>query len=148
MKTFFTNKDLANGIEQFLHFYSLMVVKIRSETVSESATSVLKQHIHGNRALGHESSYKEVMIHWNAPPLHLADPFIKSSFNNYFFQLKDKHWIFFKKTTISSIQISFTWFSCFEPLEKRTSRKNSYVVLTVTNITKCSCVFLLLFCVK
>ena len=51
MKTFFMNKNLANGIEQFLHFYSLMVVKIRSEAVCESAASILKQHIHGNRAL-------------------------------------------------------------------------------------------------
>ncbi len=97
MKTFFTNKDLANGIEQFLHFYCLMVVKIRSEAVCESAASILKQHIHGNRALDHESLDKEVMLHWNAPPLHLADPFIKSCLNNYFFQLKNKHWIFFKK---------------------------------------------------
>ena len=98
MKTFLTNKDLANGIEQFLHIYSLMVVKIRSEAVCESAASILKQHIHGNRALEHESLDKEAMIHWNAPSLHLADPFIKSSLNNYFFQLKDKQWDFFRKT--------------------------------------------------
>ena len=98
MKTFFTNRDMANGIEQFLHFYSLTVVEIRSEAVCESAASILKQHIHGNRALDHESLDKEVMLHWNAPPLHLADPFIKSCLNNYFFQLKEKHRIFFRKT--------------------------------------------------
>ena len=139
MKTFFTNKDLANGIEQFLHFYSLMVVKIRSEAVCESAALILKQHIHGNRVLDHESLDKEVTLHWNVPPLHQV-----------LSQLKDKHWIFFKKNrTTSSIQISFTWFSCFEPLEKRTSRKNSYVVRTVTKRTKCCHVFfLLMFCVK
>jgi hypothetical protein len=57
-----------------------------------------KQHIHGNRALALESLDEEVMLHWNAPPLHLADPFIKSSLNTYFYQLKDKNWIFFKKT--------------------------------------------------
>jgi hypothetical protein len=149
MKTFFMNKNLANGIEQFLHFYSLMVVKIRSEAVCESVASILKQHIRGNRALDHESLDKEVMLHWNASPLHLADPFIKSCLNNYFSQLKDKHWIFLKKNrTASSIQISFTWFSCFEPLEKRTSRKNSYVVRTVTSRTKCCHVSLLRFCVK
>ena len=98
MKTFFTNKDLANGIEEFLHFYSLIVVKIESEAVCESAASILKQHIHGNRALNHESLDEEVMLHWNSSSIHLADPFIKSCLNNYFFQLKDKHWIFFKKT--------------------------------------------------
>ena len=57
-----------------------------------------KDKIHSNRALDHESLDEEVMLHWNAPPLHLAEPFIKSSLDNYFFQLKDKHWIFFKKT--------------------------------------------------
>ena len=98
MKSFFTNKDLANDIEQFLHFYSLMVIKIRSEAVCESAASILKQHIHGNRVLDHESLDEEVMLHWNAPPLHLAGPFIKSSLDNYFIQLKDKNWTFFKKT--------------------------------------------------
>ncbi|CAF1394728.1 unnamed protein product [Adineta ricciae] len=94
MKSFLTNRDLASGIEQFLHLYSLMVVKIRNE----SAASILKQHIHSNRVLDHESLDEEVMLHWNAPPLHLADPFIKSSLDNYFYQLKDKIWVFFKKT--------------------------------------------------
>ncbi len=73
-----------------------MVVKIRSEAVCKSAASILKQHIHCNRALDHESLDKELMLHWNSPPLHLSDPFIKSCLNNYFFQLKDKYWIFFK----------------------------------------------------
>lgn len=75
------------------------------------------------------------MLHWNSPPLYLADPLIKSCLNNYFFQLKDKHWIFFKKNrTASSIQISFTWFRCFEPFEKRTSRKNSSGVRTEQSV--------------
>jgi hypothetical protein len=81
-----------------------LVLVIRSEAVCESAASILKQHIHGNRALDHESLDEEVMLHWNAPPLHLADSFIESSSKNYFFRLKDKHWIFFKKSrTVSSI---------------------------------------------
>ena len=97
MKAFFTNKDPANGIEQFLHYYSLMIVKIRSEAVCESAASILKQRIRGNRALDNDSSDKEVMLIWNAPLPHLADPFMKLCLNNYFSQLKDKHWIFLKK---------------------------------------------------
>jgi hypothetical protein len=71
---------------------------IRSEAVCESDVSILNQHIHGNRALDHESLDERVMLHWNAPSLHVADPFVKSSSSNkYFFQLEDKHWIFFKK---------------------------------------------------
>jgi hypothetical protein len=72
---------------------------IRSEAVCESAASILNQHIHENRALDHESSDEGVMLNWNAPSLYLADPLVKfSSSNKYFLQLKDKHWIFFKKT--------------------------------------------------
>jgi hypothetical protein len=79
----------------FLLTFALM---IRSEAVCESAASILNQHIHDNRALYHESLDEGVMLHWNAPSLYLADPFVKSSSSNkYFFQLKDKHWIFFKK---------------------------------------------------
>jgi hypothetical protein len=71
---------------------------IRSEAVCESAASILNQHIHENRALDHESLDEGVMLHWNAPSLYLEDPLVKfSSSNKYFFQLKDKHWIFFKK---------------------------------------------------
>ncbi len=58
------------------------VLVIRSEAVCESATSILKQHIHDNRALDHESLDEEIILHWNAPPLHLADSFIESSSNN------------------------------------------------------------------
>ncbi len=71
---------------------------IRSEAVCESAASILNQHIHDNRSLDHESLDEGVMLHRNAPSLYLADPFVKSSSSNKgFFQLKDKHWIFFKK---------------------------------------------------
>jgi hypothetical protein len=65
---------------------------------AKSAASILKKHTHGNRALDHESLDEEVMVYWNATLLHLSDQFIKSSSNTYFFQLNDKHWIFFRKT--------------------------------------------------
>ena len=68
----------------FRIFYILMILKIRSETVCESAASILKRHIEGNRSLQHTSFNDEVMLHWNAPPLHSADLFITSSLNDYF----------------------------------------------------------------
>jgi hypothetical protein len=74
------------------------VLVIRSEAVCKSAASILKQHTHGNRSLDHEFLDEELMLYWNATPLHLADPFIKSSINNYLFQFNDKDWIFFRKT--------------------------------------------------
>ena len=30
-------------------------------------------HIHNNRSLQHSSLDEEVMLHWNAPPIHSAD---------------------------------------------------------------------------
>jgi len=97
MRTFFTNDELANSIKDFLYFYSLMILKVRSGAVCESAASILKHHIHMNRVLKHSSLDEEVMLHWNAPPLHLPDLFIKSSLNDYFNHMKDKQWLFYKK---------------------------------------------------
>jgi hypothetical protein len=97
MKTFYTNKKLADGIHDFLYFYSLMILKIRSEAVCESAASILKGHIHNNRSLQHSSLDEEVMLHWDATPMHLADLFITSSLDDYFSQKKDRHWLFYKK---------------------------------------------------
>ncbi|CAF5068881.1 unnamed protein product, partial [Rotaria sp. Silwood1] len=97
MKTFYSNKKLAHGIHDFLYFYSLMILKIRSEAVGESVSSILKGHIHNNRSLQHTSLDEEVMLHWNTPPLHSADLFITSSLNEYFSHTKDRQWLFYKK---------------------------------------------------
>jgi hypothetical protein len=60
------------------------------------------------------------MLNWYAALLHLADPLIKSSSNNYVFQLKDEHWTFFKKKQNSiADSISCTWFGFFEPLKNK-----------------------------
>ncbi|CAF4879870.1 unnamed protein product [Rotaria sp. Silwood2] len=98
MKIFYTSRDLSNGISDFLYFHSLMVLKIRTEAICESAASILKGHIHGNRSLNHDSVDSKVMLHWNAPPLHLADSFIKHSLDDYFNSKKEKNWLFYKKS--------------------------------------------------
>jgi len=88
-----------HGGQQIRLFLLTVALVIRSEAVFEGASSILNQHIHGNQALDHESLDEEVMLHWNIPSLYLKDPFVKSSSSNkYFFQLKDKHCIFFGKT--------------------------------------------------
>ncbi|CAF3994088.1 unnamed protein product [Rotaria sp. Silwood1] len=97
MKTFYTNTDLSEGINDFIHFYSLMILKIRSEAICESAASILKGHIHKNRSLQHKSLDDEIFLHWNAPPLHLADKFIEQSIDDYFINKKDKTWLFYMK---------------------------------------------------
>jgi len=40
---------------------------------------------------------EEVMLHWNAPPLHSADLVITGSLNDYFSQKKESQWLFHKK---------------------------------------------------
>jgi hypothetical protein len=46
-----------------------VVLVVRSEVICQSAASILKQNIHSNRVLDHESLNEEVMLHWNTPPL-------------------------------------------------------------------------------
>ena len=97
-KRFYTSTDLSHDINGFLYFYSLRVLKIRSEAICESAASILKGHIHSNRSLHHDSLDNEVLLHWNALPLHLTDAFIKSSLDDYFNSKKAKNWLFYKKS--------------------------------------------------
>ena len=108
MKTFFRDKELVDGIHEFLYFYSLMIVKVRSEAVCESTSSVLKAHIHNNHPLKHTLLDDEVMIHWNVSPLHPADLFLRNSLDDYFIHTKDKHWFFLKIRTIPSLETCFS----------------------------------------
>ncbi|CAF3155746.1 unnamed protein product [Rotaria sp. Silwood2] len=63
MKIFYTNTALSEGINDFLHFSSLMILKIRSEAICESAASILKDHIQNNRSLQHKSLDDKVFLH-------------------------------------------------------------------------------------
>jgi hypothetical protein len=56
--------------------------------------------------------------------------------------------IFKNNRTLLWIQISFPRYGCFEPLEKRTSRKNSDVVRTLTEGRKLFHVFTCVFRLK
>ncbi|CAF4024722.1 unnamed protein product [Rotaria magnacalcarata] len=75
-----------------------MILKIRSEAVCESVAAILKRHIPNNRSLQHECLDNEAMLHWNAPPIHLADSFIEHSLDDYFKTKKDKNWFFYMKS--------------------------------------------------
>jgi hypothetical protein len=61
MKIFYTNKKLADSIHEFLYFYSLIILKIRREVVCESASLLLKGHVHRNRSLQYNSSDEQGM---------------------------------------------------------------------------------------
>ncbi|CAF1364872.1 unnamed protein product, partial [Rotaria sp. Silwood1] len=86
---------------QFLVCNEIALIFMRglrvSEAICESAASILKGHIHKNRSLQHKSLDDEIFLHWNAPPLHLADKFIEQSIDDYFINKKDKTWLFYMK---------------------------------------------------
>ena len=97
MKSFYTSTILSDDINEFLHFYLLMILQIRSEPVCKSVASILKRRIHNNRSLQHDPLDDEVMVHWNAPPLYLADSFVEHPLDDYFRTKKDKNWLFYEK---------------------------------------------------
>ena len=51
MKKFYITRDLSDGISEFLYFHSVIVLKIRTEVLCESAASVLKGHTVGRKIL-------------------------------------------------------------------------------------------------
>jgi len=51
----------ADGGQQIRLFLLTLVLVIRSEAIWESTASTLEQHLHGNRALDHDSLDEEVM---------------------------------------------------------------------------------------
>ena len=91
-------------------------------------SSIMINHRYNPRAQ-HEPLNVEVMLHWNTAPFNLADIFIKSSFDNYFFQWKDKHWISFKNEQCHPFKLVSPRFGCLKPLENRTNRKKTVVSL-------------------
>ena len=71
MNTFSRSRYLANGINDFLYFFSLMVLRIRARTTGESAASILNEHIHSNRSLHHDNLDKGLLLFHYIHPIYL-----------------------------------------------------------------------------
>ena len=84
--------SLFHGIQDFLHLYLRCLVKTHAEGVAESMGNYMD--IHGDKRRGSmdiENLGQEAFIHWNGPPLHLADHLGKKSLDRYF---KKSSWNF------------------------------------------------------
>ncbi len=61
-----------------------MILKITNEIMCETVASIMKTHLHRNRALDHETLDDEIQIHMNAPPIDKAQQFLEQSLDAYF----------------------------------------------------------------
>jgi hypothetical protein len=101
MKIFYTNKKLADGIHEFLYFYSLIILKIRRKVVCESASLLLKGHVHRNRSLQYSSSDEQGMHHYYIQLIYLLQVhstviLVIRKIDNEYFLLKSENTIKFE----------------------------------------------------
>ena len=71
---FLKEPNFYNGLHDFLHFFLRCLMKTHAEGVAESMGNIME--INGDKRRGRmeiDDIGDESMIHWNGPPLHLAD---------------------------------------------------------------------------
>eukprot|EP00918_Siedleckia_nematoides_P070622 GHVU01154254.1.p1 GENE.GHVU01154254.1~~GHVU01154254.1.p1 ORF type:complete len:211 (+),score=29.79 GHVU01154254.1:683-1315(+) len=73
MKDLFTRRELYEDIGDILYLFEQCVLKTCNESVLESMGNVVSNHASEARSLEVDSSEAEAYVHWNGPPLHLAD---------------------------------------------------------------------------
>ena len=82
---FLKEVSLYSGLEEFLHLYLRCLVKTHAEGVAESMGNYIE--IHGDKRRGRmeiEDTGNEALIHWNGPPLHLADQLGRQALDRHF----------------------------------------------------------------
>ena len=98
---FLKEKELYQGHEMFLHFFLRCAMKTHAEGVAESMGSVMDLHSDKRRGLSIDDVGKESIIHWNGPPVHLAEALGEKALNRVF---KGRPWHFVtKKGNISTV---------------------------------------------
>ena len=94
-------KELFQGHENFLHFFLRCTVKTHAEGVAESMGSVMDLQSDKRRGLSIEDIGKETLVHWNGPPVHLADSLGEKSLNRMF---KGRPWHFVtRRSNVSTV---------------------------------------------
>ena len=81
---FLKNEFLFSGIEKFLAIFTKCAVKTHAEGVAESMGNYVDIHSEKRRGLDVSVVGQEAYIHWNGPPVHLADSIGVSSLDSYF----------------------------------------------------------------
>ena len=93
---------LFHCIQNSLHLYLRCFVKTHAEGVAESMGNYMDIHVDKMRgSMNIDDLGQEAFIHWNGPPLHLADNLGKKSLDRYF---KRSSWNFITKRTSHSQQ--------------------------------------------
>ena len=91
LQLFLKEKILFQGIKEFLHFLLRCSVKTHAEGVAESMGNYIDLHSDKRRGMEIDDVGKEALIHWNGPPLHLAECLGIKSLNRKF---KGTNWNF------------------------------------------------------
>ena len=89
---FLKTESLYSDIEKFLCLYLQCAVKTHAEGVAESMGSYVDIHSNKRRGLDIAVVGSESYIHWNGPPIHLADSIGQASLDSYF--AGRSHWRF------------------------------------------------------
>ena len=102
---FLKTESLYKGIGQFICLYLQCAVKTHAEGVVESMGSYVDIHSEMRRGLDIAVVGSESYIHWNGPPIHLAEGIGEASLDSYF--AGRTHWRFVtKKNKSESVVVS------------------------------------------
>ena len=102
---FLKEESLYSGIELFLSIFVKCAVKTHAEGVAESMGNYIDIHSEKRRALDVKVVGQEAFIHWNGPPVHLADTIGENSLDSYF--SGRSNWRFVTKTNkVESVVVS------------------------------------------
>ena len=105
LQLFLKEEGLSAGIELFLSLYLQCAVKTHAEGVAESMGNYVDIHAEKRRGLDVAIVGLESYIHWNGPPVHLADSIGVASLDSYF--AGRSHWRFVtKKNKLESAVVS------------------------------------------
>ena len=82
---FLKESSLYTGLEDFLALFLRCLVKTHAEGVAESMGNIVEMHCDKRRGrMDIEDIGIEAFIHWNGPPLHLADKLGMESLDSHF----------------------------------------------------------------
>ena len=102
---FLKEESLYSGIEMFMSLYLQSASKTHAEGVAESMGSYVDIHSDKRRGLDVAIVGMESYIHWNGPPIHLADSIGVGSLDSYF--AGRTHWRFVtRKNKLESAVVS------------------------------------------
>jgi hypothetical protein len=84
MKALFTDAKLYVALPDVLYLFQLCALKTSNEAVVEGMGSIMDIHASPRRNLDQENYAQEAIVHFNGPPLNLAEDVVKEALNSRF----------------------------------------------------------------